>query len=111
VDYLEEDTARRERAEREQFDDMPTEVTRDPQFYNNDYDADGGETEVRHDALELLREARTGIAPKNAPARPASTAPAVPGFTDDEHTTQMDGPDDLTEIIRDARDLRKKRRP
>ncbi len=116
VEYLEEDTARRERADRDQFDDMPTEITRDPQFYNNDFDADGGETEVRHDALELLREARSGIASRNAPgrnapARPASTAPAVPGFNDDEHTTQMDGPDDLTEIIRDARDLRKKRKP
>jgi serine/threonine-protein kinase len=130
VDF--QDESARQNEGRDMFDDMPTEVTRDPRFYQdaneyqdpnayrdpNEYDSDGGETEVRQDALELLREARTGIAANPAPARqagpagPASPAgPAVSGFTDDERTTQLDGPDDLTEIIRDARDLRKKRRP
>jgi serine/threonine protein kinase len=105
--------------ERESFDDdEPTVVTGDPRFHDEIEveETDAGDTEVRHDALELLREARTGIAPKRPPPRPVSprpgrpVSPAVPGFIDDEHT-QMDGPDDLTEIIRDARDLRKKRRP
>ncbi|WP_394833975.1 serine/threonine protein kinase [Pendulispora rubella] len=91
------DEERRLAAQADAFDDMPTEIQR-TDFRPRPYDDDDeiAATEVRHDAIEMLRAARTGQR-----RAAAATPPATEG---EDITLKLDNPDDVTEIMREARD-------
>ncbi|WP_394824156.1 serine/threonine-protein kinase [Pendulispora albinea] len=79
------------------FDDMPTEIQRTeyrPRPYDDDDEV--AATEVRQDAIDMLRAARTG--------QRRTASPAPPNDFADETTVKTDGSDDVTEIMREARD-------
>ncbi|WP_394844454.1 serine/threonine protein kinase [Pendulispora brunnea] len=92
------DEERRLAAQADAFDDMPTEIQR-TDFRPRPYDDDDevAATEVRQDAIDMIRAARTG----QRRAAAAATPPVAEG---EEITVKLDNPDDVTEIMREARD-------
>jgi len=97
------DNTKRRPPQADDFDDMPTEIQRTdfrPRPYDEDED-EVGATEVRQDAIDMLRAARTG---QRRTASPAPSAPSGPTESPEETTVKIDGSDDVTEIMREARD-------
>jgi len=93
------DEERRLAAQADAFDDMPTEIQR-TEFRPRPYDDDDevAATEVRQDAIDMIRAARTG---QRRASASTATPPAAEG---EEITLKLDNPDDVTEIMREARD-------